>query len=72
MRGLLFWVARASLIIGLLLIAANIVLQFMGLSASYNWGDPSKFEFRLISFWQIGLALLVFAGLLWVLERRFQ
>ncbi len=28
--------------------AANGVMHFVGLSASYNIGDPSKFEFRLI------------------------
>lgn len=72
MRDLLFWLSRGSLAIGLLLIAANVVLNFMGLSASYNIGDPSKFEFRLISFWHIGLALLVGGALLGLFTRRLR
>jgi hypothetical protein len=48
--------------IGLLLIVANIVLSFMGLSASYNLGDPTKYEFVLVPLWQIGLAVVAAGG----------
>lgn len=63
MRNTLTWLGRASLFAGALLIAANLAMHFMGLSASYNIGDSSKFEFVLISFWHIGVALVAIAAL---------
>ena len=71
MRTALLWLGRASLAAGLVFISANIVMYFMGLSASYNLGDPSKFEFFLISFWHIGIALACIGMLLSLLVRRF-
>jgi len=59
MRIGLIWFGRVSLLIGALLIAANVAMNFMGLSASYNIGDPSKDQFVLISFWHIGAALAI-------------
>jgi hypothetical protein len=59
MRTGLIWFGSVALIVGLLLIAANVALHFMGISASYNIGDPSRDEFLLISFWQIGTGLVV-------------
>ena len=70
MRKPLGWLATASLFLGLLLIAANVVMHFMGVSASYNIGDPSKFEFRLISFWHAGIALACVGLLLGLISRR--
>lgn len=58
MRVVLIWLGRALLAAGVVLVVANVAMHFMGLSASYNIGDPSKFEFVLISFWHIGLALI--------------
>jgi predicted membrane channel-forming protein YqfA (hemolysin III family) len=71
MRTALLWLGRASLAAGLVFISANIVMYFMGLSASYNLGDPSKFEFFLLSFWHIGIALACIGMLLSLLARRF-
>jgi hypothetical protein len=59
-----------SILIGVLLIAANVVLHFMGLSASYNVGNPEKFEFLLISFWHIGAALLCIGAVLFLIGRQ--
>jgi hypothetical protein len=70
MRKLFSWLGVAGLAAGLLLIAANVIMHFMGVSASYNIGDPSKFEFRLISFWHIGLALACIGLLLGLVSRR--
>jgi predicted membrane channel-forming protein YqfA (hemolysin III family) len=70
MRTALLWLGRASLAGGLVFISANIVMYVMGLSASYNLGDPSKFEFFLISFWHIGTALACIGMLLCLLARR--
>jgi hypothetical protein len=63
MRNTLTWLGRGCLVVGILLIIANVALHLMGLSASYNIGDPGKFEFVLISFWHVGAALLAIAAL---------
>ena len=70
MRKLLGWLGAAGFAVGLLLIAANVTMHFMGISASYNIGDPSKFEFRLISFWHIGIGLACIGLLLGLISRR--
>jgi hypothetical protein len=36
-------------------IGTSGVMSYMGLNPSYNLGDPTKFEFILVPFWQIGL-----------------
>ena len=59
MRTGLIWFGKVSLVVGILLLAANVVMHFMGLSASYNIGDPSRDQFLLISFWHIGAALVI-------------
>jgi uncharacterized protein YjeT (DUF2065 family) len=45
--------------LGVVLVIANGIMNAIGFNASYNLGDPSKFEFRLIFLWQIGAGLLV-------------
>ena len=71
MTRMLRWLASGSMVIGVLLLVANAVLQFMGLSASYNLGDPEKFEFILISFWHVGAVLLSIGAILYLIGRRF-
>jgi hypothetical protein len=70
MGRLLIWLGGIFLAGGLLLIVANVVMHFMGLSASYNIGDPGQFEFVLISFWQIGIALVCLSALSILVGRR--
>ena len=62
MRKILLWVGGLLVGIGAALIAASVVLSYMGLGASYNFGDPGKFQFVLVPFWQIGLAIAVLGG----------
>jgi hypothetical protein len=35
----------------------SAVMSHMGLNPSYNLGDPAKFEFILVPFWQVGLVV---------------
>jgi hypothetical protein len=70
MGRLLIWLGGIFLVGGFLLIAANVVMHFMGLSASYNLGDPSQFKFILISFWHIGIALVCIGALSMLVGRR--
>ncbi len=62
MGRVLIWLGGFFFAAGLLLIAANVVMHFMGLGASYNFGDPSQFEFILVPFWQIGVAFIALGG----------
>ena len=57
MRTALRWLGGLLCVIGIALIAAYGVMSYMGLGASYNLGDPTKFQFILVPFWQIGLAV---------------
>jgi hypothetical protein len=69
MRKLVQWLGVALLGIGVLAIVASAAMTTMGLSASYNFGDPSKFEFFLVPLWQIGLAIGA-VGVLCILGSR--
>lgn len=64
MRRTLLWVGTCLLGVGAMLTVVDAGLRLMGLGASYNFGDPAKFEFVLVPFWQIGLALVLLAGAL--------
>jgi hypothetical protein len=63
------WVGGILCGLGTILIAASGVMNYMGLSASYNFGDPTKFQFVLVPFWQIGLAIAVTGGALLIASR---
>ncbi len=71
MQRLFRWLGWLFCVVGLALIGAYIVMTYRGLEATFNFGDPVKFEFILVPFWQIGLAGVVLgAACLWV-ARRF-
>ena len=74
MRRTLLGLGATLCVIGAALIVASIASGYMGLSASYNFGDPAKFQFVLVPFWQIGLAIAALGGaslLAWLwLKRR--
>jgi hypothetical protein len=62
MRRTLLWVGGLLCGVGAVLIAVSAVLSYMGLGSSYNFGDPAKFQFRLVPIWQIGPALAILGG----------
>jgi hypothetical protein len=70
MRKTLLWLGGLFCFIGVALIVANIVMSFMGLGASYNFGDPAKFQFILVPFWQIGLVIAAIGGACLLASRR--
>lgn len=57
MQRIFFWFGGLLCILGAGLVMASGVMIYMGLSASYNLGDPTKFQFVLVPFWQIGLGI---------------
>jgi hypothetical protein len=57
MHKALLWIGFLLCAIGLVVIVTSAVMSYLGLNPSYNLGDPTKFEFILVPFWQIGLVI---------------
>jgi len=57
MHKALLWIGFLLCAIGLVVIVSSAVMSYMGLNPSYNLGDPAKFEFILVPFWQIGVVI---------------
>ncbi|VAW70482.1 hypothetical protein MNBD_GAMMA09-2162 [hydrothermal vent metagenome] len=53
------WTSRIVLIAAFFFMAAQAAGIFLNMPPTVNFGDSSKFEFILVSFWQIGLVFLV-------------
>jgi len=70
MRKTLRWLGLLLSVIGLAVIAASAVMGYMGLNPSYNLGDPAKFEFILVPFWQIGLVMVAIGAVCVVASRK--
>ena len=62
MQKVITWSGRAVLTVSVFFLMAQLAGIFLSMPPTVNFGDSSKFEFILVSFWQIGLAFLV-AGL---------
>ena len=59
MEKSILWSGRIALYTAVFFIAAQIAGYFLNMPPTVNFGDSSKFEFILVSFWQIGTALLI-------------
>jgi hypothetical protein len=70
MRKTFFWIGGMLCAFGAAVIVASLVMKVMGVDASYNFGDPAKFQFVLVPFWQIGLGILILGGLCLAVSRR--
>jgi hypothetical protein len=57
MHKALLWIGFLLCATGLAVIVLSAVMSYMGLNPSYNLGDPAKFEFILVPFWQVGLVV---------------
>ena len=62
MRKALIWIGGLLCFIGVVAIVGSAVSSSMGLSPSYNFGNPAKFQFYLVPLWQIGCAVAVVGG----------
>jgi TRAP-type C4-dicarboxylate transport system permease small subunit len=62
LRKALVWIGAMLFAIGVTVIIASGVMRYLGYEPSYNLGDPTRFEFVLVPFWQIGLAIGVIGG----------
>ena len=58
LKGLL-WTGRVAAGTGLFFFACEIMGIMLGAAPQFNLGDPNKFEFWMVPFWQAGVLLLV-------------
>jgi hypothetical protein len=65
MRKALLWLGVALCVVGVGVAVASAVLN----NPSYNLGDPTKFQFILVPFWQIGLGIAVVGAVILVVSR---
>jgi hypothetical protein len=70
MRRTLLSLGLVLCIFGVALILANVVMSYQGLSASYNLGDPTRFQFFLVPLWQFGFVIAVVGAVCLLLRRR--
>jgi len=56
---LISWSAKIVLTTSILFFLAQMAGYFLNMPPTINFGDSSKFEFILISFWKIGLVFLL-------------
>ena len=61
------WLARGAMAFGIFFIVCQLAGLVLGATPSINFGDPREFEFILVAFWQIGLALLIPGWIIWSL-----
>lgn len=59
MNKAITWSVRIALATAVFFLAAQVAGYFLSMPPTVNFGDSSKFEFILVSFWQIGSALLI-------------
>jgi hypothetical protein len=69
MRRGLFWIGVVLLVVGIGLLGASAVMSYLGLSPSFNLGDPSQFQFILVPFWLVG-AVVAVLGVIAILIAR--
>jgi hypothetical protein len=72
MRRSLLWAGSILGCIGAAVIVVSAVLSYFGLGTSYNFGNPEKFEFVLVPFWQIGLAIAALGTATFLIGRRLK
>ncbi|KOR30724.1 hypothetical protein TI05_13495 [Achromatium sp. WMS3] len=58
------------LILGIFFVAAQFMGQWLSMTPAINFGDPTKFEFILVPFWQIGAADII-AGIFLLVARKW-
>jgi len=55
----ILWSGRIALTTAVFFLVAQVAGYFLNMPPTVNFGDSTKFEFILVSFWQIGAGLLV-------------
>ena len=64
MQKAITWSGRIVLTVAIFFISAQLAGYFLSMPPTINFGDSSKFEFILVSFWQIGVGFAIAAGII--------
>lgn len=70
MQTAVTWTARIVLSVSIFFIVAQAMGYLLSMPPTINFGDSSKFEFVLVSFWQIGVGFLVASLIIKFLGRQ--
>lgn len=68
-QKMLTWSGRFVLAVAFFFLSSQVAGYFLSMSPTINFGDASKYEFKLVSFWQIGLGFLIAAIIITFLPR---
>ena len=63
------WAGALSLLLGAFFLLSQFAGMWLGARPFINLGDSRQYQFVLVPFWQVGLALLVSGAILWRLGR---
>jgi hypothetical protein len=63
------WAGTLTLLLATFFILSQFAGMWLGATPSINLGDSRQYQFVLVPFWQVGLALLVPGIILWRLGR---
>lgn len=69
LKTILKWAGGILLALGVFFVAAQFMGQWLGMQPQINFGDPTKFEFKLVMFWQLGVAGLI-TGIIYFLAGK--
>ena len=53
------WAGALSLLLGAFFLLSQFIGMWLGATPAINLGDSRQYQFILVPFWQVGLALLV-------------
>jgi hypothetical protein len=63
------WASALSLLLGAFFLLSQFIGMWLGATPAINLGDSRQYQFILVPFWQVGLALLVLGAIIWRLGR---
>ena len=63
-KKMILWSGKIVLIASGFFMAAQLAGYFLSMPPTINFGDSSKFEIILVSFWQVGLVFLIIGFIL--------
>ena len=70
MRRILLWLGVLLYVAGFVVVLANVVMSYRGLSTTYPLGDRSQLQFLLAPIWHLGLTMVVMGVAILMLWRR--
>ena len=70
MRRILLWLGAVLYVAGVVVVLANVVMNYRGLSTTYPLGDRAQLQFLLAPIWHLGFAMAIIGVAFLMLWRR--